>query len=66
VTNPIDDEDFLLFVLEPKLLGGHGHRIEEAESHRLLRLRVVTGWTDHGESIFNFSSRSCNFYKEKK
>jgi len=44
-------------VLEPKLLGGHSHRIEEAETHRLLRLCVVTGRTHHGESIFNFSRR---------
>ena len=44
-------------MFEPELLGGNSHRIEEAETHRLLRLRVVTGRTHYGKSVFDFIRR---------
>lgn len=58
-SDPVDDEDALELVLEPELAGGDGHRVEEAEAHRLLRLGVVARRTDHGEPVLDLARDGC-------
>ena len=56
---PVDDEDALEFVLQAELARGDRHGVEEAEAHRLLRLGVMAGRPDHGETVLYLVRDGC-------